>query len=213
MVSRFATAKCGVRRRQSLIRGRVCLCLLVLSAFTASAAQTVPKNEFGFRAAASVANGHAFGFTQNTSLYIAEARYSRLFFSGRHVVLRFAPKFSPVVLIGEPETLTGARSRHYVYGAGASPFGIQMNLLPARHVQPYWGATGGFVYFTEHAFSPQASHFNFTAEIEGGAQIFVSPKNAVLIGYRYHHISNANFYRSNPALDAHMIVLGFSFLF
>ncbi len=116
------------------------------------------------------------------------------------------------MIVGEPGRLVGLQGRHYVYGGGASPVGAQMNLRTHSSVQPYLASTGGFVYFRERVFSKTNTQFQFTVEIEGGIQVFATPRSTVVIGYRYHHFSNAHIYLDNPALETHMAVFGLSFL-
>ena len=44
-----------------------------------------------------------------------------------------------------------------------------------------------------------------------GVRFFFSPKQALTLGYKLHHISNANTGRSNPGMDSHVVYAGFSF--
>jgi lipid A 3-O-deacylase len=56
-----------------------------------------------------------------------------------------------------------------------------------------------------------ATQFNFTAQLGGGVQLFTSSRRAALdLGYKYHHISNANLGNRNPGMDSHMLFIGVS---
>jgi hypothetical protein len=57
-----------------------------------------------------------------------------------------------------------------------------------------------------------AQQFNFTAQFGGGLQL-LSPgrRTALDVGYKYHHISNANLDRTNPGMASHMFFVGVSF--
>ncbi len=180
---------------------------VVLVAGVVSAQETL-RNEIGIGAGGSFANGHAFGFAQDTSLWLAEVRYGRAFFADDGIAFRYLAKVAPLALVGE--RLTGGR--RYTYGAGLSPIGIQLNLLTARRVQPFLASSGGFLYFTDTILSRDATQFNFTVEVGAGTQIFSSPRRAFTLAYKYHHISNANIHRRNPGLDTHMAWVGLSFL-
>jgi len=52
---------------------------------------------------------------------------------------------------------------------------------------------------------------NFTFSWGGGVQIFTSESRSVTIGYRFHHISNANASAINPGIDSNFIYAGYSF--
>jgi opacity protein-like surface antigen len=57
------------------------------------------------------------------------------------------------------------------------------------------------------------THFNFTAQLGGGVQLFTFSRHAALdLGYKYHHISNANLGDKNPGMDSHMVFVGVSLL-
>ena len=56
-----------------------------------------------------------------------------------------------------------------------------------------------------------ATQFNFTAQLGGGVQLFTSSRRtAIDLGYKYHHISNANLGNQNPGMDSHMLFVGVS---
>lgn len=180
---------------------------LVVLVASLGQAQTVPaalKNEFGIWGARSFANGHAFGFTQDRSLWRFDFRYGRLLWSDYGIALRYVLTAVPVALVGQPG------SRH-IYGGGLSPVGAQMNFATHHRVQPFLASNGGFLYFTEPAPTAAGTQFNFTVFIAAGAQVFTSPRRALELGYMYHHFSNANISLHNPALDTHMIFAGVSF--
>jgi opacity protein-like surface antigen len=92
---------------------------------------------------------------------------------------------------------------------GGSPIGAQVNFVHFRRVEPFLTSGGGFLYFNHRMFG--ATQFNFTAQLGGGVQLFTSSRRtAIDIGYKYHHISNANLGNQNPGLDSHMLFIGLS---
>ena len=97
------------------------------------------------------------------------------------------------------------------YGLDGSLLGLQVNLLPIRHVQPFITSGGGFLYFNPRMFGTK-QQFNFTVQFAGGVQLFNSSRRvSVYLGYKYHHISNANLDRTNPGMGSHMLFAGVSF--
>lgn len=193
-----------------------CFVALLLSSFlTASlaAAQTASppaKNEFAAWFSGEFENGHAFGNTINGRLYEIEGRYGRLFFAQGPVAFRYVVEVVPLALVGDPNYPDG--QRHYVYGGGASPIGVQLNLRHYRRAEPFLTSSGGFVYMQRRLFNPGATQFNFTVQLGGGVQLFaLNRRTAVDLGYKYFHISNANMNHRNPAMDSHMLFIGLSF--
>jgi len=55
------------------------------------------------------------------------------------------------------------------------------------------------------------SRFNFTPQAGIGLSFDIGNRNRWLIGLRWHHISNANLYSTNPGRDSLMIWTGISF--
>jgi len=153
-------------------------------------------------------NGHAFSSTVNAINYQLEGRYERLIYWSPPFVVRWVVDAVPMALVGDQHTSTGRRA--YSYGIGASPIGAQVNFVHYRHVEPFLTSGGGFLYFNHRMFGT-TQQFNFTAQLGGGVQLFTSSRRtAIDLGYKYHHISNANLANQNPGLDSHMLFAGVS---
>ena len=181
--------------------------LAIISLPSSASAQDHPvKNEFGLWFGGQAGNGHAVGSIANSRFYLIDARYGRLFFMNRSVALRYIAEAIPLSVLGDPR----GSQRIYSYGAGASPAGVQVNLLRFGRVQPFLTAGGGFLYFNRQVF--RATRFNFTAQLGAGVQLFMSRHRTIDLVYRYHHISNANLGPYNPGMDSHLLLVGVSFL-
>jgi opacity protein-like surface antigen len=152
-------------------------------------------------------NGHAFASTIGGRNYQLESRYERLIYWKEPFAVRWVFDAVPLALVGDPRTGTGHRA--YSYGAGGSPVGAQVNFVHFRRVEPFLTSGGGFLYFNHRMFG--ATQFNFTAQLGGGVQLFTSSRRtAIDLGYKYHHISNANLGNQNPGMDSHMLFIGVS---
>ena len=112
-------------------------------------------------------------------------------------------------IYGDHSTLL-LRPVRSVYSVGAEPLGLQLNFRNNRRLQPFVNATGGFLYFTEQVPVTNSSQYNFTFSFGGGVEIF-SRYESILLGYRFHHISNGSTAALNPGIDLQMLSLGFSF--
>jgi opacity protein-like surface antigen len=164
-------------------------------------------NEYTYWFGGAFENGHAFSSTIGGRNYQLESRYERLMYWKEPLAVRWVFDMVPVALVGDPHTYNGHRA--YAYGVGGSPIGAQVNFVHYRRVEPFLTSGGGFLYFNHQMFG--ATHFNFTAQLGGGVQLFTPSRRAALdIGYKYHHISNANLGNRNPGMDSHMLFIGLS---
>jgi len=165
-------------------------------------------NEYSYWFGGAFGNGHAFSSTMEGRNYQVETRYERLIFRKEPLAVRWVFDAVPAALVGDPHTTNGHRA--YAYGVGGSPIGAQVNFVHFRRVEPFLTSGGGFLYFNHRMFGT-SQQFNFTAQLAGGVQLFSSNRcTAVDIGYKYHHISNANMGNQNPGMDSHMLFIGMS---
>jgi len=129
--------------------------------------------------------------------------------------LRYSPEMTALAMI-DWATPTPApagnlyNQRKRVYGGGLSPVGIQWGFLPLRRVQPFFSTNGGFIYFTDRVLNPQGSKFMYIIDYGAGLNIFHHRNQAITIGYRYQHLSNANISHHNPGTDANTFYVGIS---
>ena len=119
--------------------------------------------------------------------------------------------------VGNPERVATVGSclhpgRRITYGFGLEPVGFDFNFRRRHRIQPVVGINGGFAKFTRDVPISNSNSFNFTFSLRGGMQIFTSQSRSVTIGYRFHHISNANTGNPfNPGIDSNFIYAGYSF--
>jgi len=100
--------------------------------------------------------------------------------------------------------------RKRTYGSGLSPVGFRTNFFTDSRVQPFLSTDGGFIYFIDRVLSPQGSQWMYTIDFGGGLQIFRKQRQAVSIGYRYQHLSNANISLHNPGTDTNVFYVAVS---
>lgn len=62
----------------------------------------------------------------------------------------------------------------------------------------------------QRVLNPQGSRFMYTIDCGAGINIFRHKNQAVCIGYRYQHLSNANISHHNPGTDANTFYVGIS---
>ena len=179
------------------------------------------RHEFSQRTSIGFGWGHVFGFAQDRRLLSTALRYGFRWRVIKRATLRYTTEVVPVAFLSEPYVdgvptlitpVPSQTHREYVYGVGASPIGLQMNFRSGRRFQPVLDSNGGFLYFSRRVLSPEASQFNFTVHVGLGLAVFTDPRHAISVGYRYHHMSNANITTRNPGTDSHMLDVRFSWL-
>jgi hypothetical protein len=97
------------------------------------------------------------------------------------------------------------------YGIGLSPIVWRWNFEPRDRVAPFAELAGGLLW-TNQSVPDGTTTVNFTAHLGGGVRYFIRPGRAVVLGYRFHHISNGNRLQRNPGVNAHAIMIGVSFV-
>jgi hypothetical protein len=64
------------------------------------------------------------------------------------------------------------------------------------------------VWFTRNMPVPDARRFNFAADAGGGVELLTRDERALVVGYRFHHLSNGGRARQNPGVDMHVLYVG-----
>ncbi|MEX0608228.1 MAG: acyloxyacyl hydrolase [Balneolaceae bacterium] len=103
-----------------------------------------------------------------------------------------------------------AWKRTEVTGWGVSPVGFYLINPTSNYFHPFIEATGGSAYM-KHTFpTDMARRLNFTFDVTIGTKVKISGKNILTVGYKFHHISNAETGNENPGLDSNFLFLSFS---
>lgn len=174
------------------------------------------KHEFGAWWGMSLMSGHIWGFEGDVKYMPIDLRYScELHRHQESWTMRYSPEMTALAMLDWPTpntTSTGTvfNQRKRVYGSGLSPVGFQIDFRPLHRVQPFLSADAGFIYFSDRVLSPQGSRFMYTIDYGAGLNIFHHRSQAITIGYRYQHLSNANISLHNPGTDANTFYVGVS---
>lgn len=174
------------------------------------------RHEFGAWWGLSVISGHVWGYAGGVKYMPIDVRYSYEFYRHHQSwTMRYSPELTALAMLDWPTpniTPSGTpyNQRTRAYGSGISPVGFQMDFLPLHRVQPFISGDGGFLYFSNVVLSPQGSQYMYTVDYGAGINIFHHKNQAITIGYRYQHLSNANISMHNPGTDANTFYVGVS---
>jgi hypothetical protein len=169
-------------------------------------------HEFGAWWGLSLISGHVFGAAKDVKYMPVDVRYSYELKRWEHWTLRYSPEVTALAMLDEPAPNGPDRytQRKRTYGSGLSPVGFQTDFFPTRRVQPFLSTDGGAIYFMDRVLSPQGSRFMYTIDFGAGVNVFRKARQAVSIGYRYQHLSNANISLHNPGMDANTFYVSVS---
>jgi len=175
------------------------------------------RHEFDAWWGLSLISGHIWGYAGNVKYMPIDVRYSYEF--ARHKqewAVRYSPEVTALAMIdwSQPDpatnTVTSQSPRVRAYGSGVSPVGFQWGFLPLNRLQPFLSMNAGFLYFDQQVLSTQGSEFMYSIDYGAGFNIFHHGNQAVTVGYRYQHLSNANISIHNPGTDANTFYVGIS---
>ena len=74
-------------------------------------------------------------------------------------------------------------------------------------VLPTWRGGGGFLY-ADREVPEFGTRYNFSLLLEFGVDVLLGEGTALLVEYRFRHVSNADLAGSNPGVNAHGLAIG-----
>jgi len=96
-----------------------------------------------------------------------------------------------------------------VWGGGVNPFLLQYHFTRSRRFVPFLQAGGGMLFTTDDIPAGTAQ-FNFTPQGGVGLYWLRGDQASLVLGLRYHHISNAGRIQPNPGQNALYFFTGMS---
>jgi opacity protein-like surface antigen len=175
-------------------------------------------SQLGFWAGYSPDNSMLIGRKTDRPFFDVNVQYAYVVITGNNWALKYIAEVVPVAIIEQPQqghTMSGHSedlpgSKQNIYGAGISPFGLQMNLRRGSILQPYINGTAGVIYFTDKVPVEDSSNFNFMLGLGAGVEIWYRENQSLIFGYKYQHISNAGTAPQNPGVDSNLFYIGFT---
>jgi opacity protein-like surface antigen len=113
----------------------------------------------------------------------------------------FAMEFVPAMAFITSDHTTWAVGGNIMY---------EHHFAVSGRVLPVWKLGAGTLHATNPIPAGETA-FNFTILTALGVDVMITDKDALYLGYRFHHVSNANIGTVNPGINVHTIVFGVSF--
>jgi hypothetical protein len=95
-------------------------------------------------------------------------------------------------------------------GAGITPIFLRWTFERPKRVQPFLEISGGAIA-TNRPIPEGLARFNFTAHSGIGVRVPLTAARALLLGYRFHHISNGYRLSENPSVNSNFLYAGIAF--
>lgn len=96
-----------------------------------------------------------------------------------------------------------------IYGVGIAPVVWRWNFLPLRRWSVFGEMSMGGLWTTD-PLPEDTKPVNFTAHWGGGVRWHTSPRDSVVFSYRFQHFSNGNQLFTNPGVNSHVLLAGWS---
>lgn len=96
-------------------------------------------------------------------------------------------------------------------GVGLVPFGFKLYLANRRNLRVFGSGAAGLVLFSRDMPVAGSRRLNFLVEYGAGAEIGRLGPGAVVVGWKFQHMSNAYTSLLNPGLDANVVFAGVLF--
>lgn len=96
-----------------------------------------------------------------------------------------------------------------VWGAGVAPIVWRWRFVPRRRWSA-WAELAAGGLWSSSPIPEGSTRANFTAHWGAGARLRLSDTHGLVVAYRFHHLSNGNQLNSNPGVNAHMVLAGWS---
>jgi hypothetical protein len=173
------------------------------------------NHEVGVWGGFSLHSGHYLGYEHGVKFFPFDVRYSYRFLLKNKFAVRYSPEATLLALVDEPnhpywDSANPTTPTRISKGGGISPVGFQWDWTPRKRVQPFFSENSGILYMNQRVFSPEGSQLLFSTDLGLGINFFPTLRQAVTVGYRYQHMSNANISERNPGTDANTFYVGFS---
>jgi hypothetical protein len=99
-----------------------------------------------------------------------------------------------------------------VRGGSFAPLGLKWNFAANRRLHPFVEMSGGAVFTPRNVPPGPTDRFNFSATAGPGVMLFVRRHQAVTLGLRFWHLSNAGLGKENPSFNTLQLIVGYSWL-
>jgi len=163
----------------------------------------------------AVEAGLAAGYLQGNETFTSRSGNRSAVYALPRIGMVLTPEVGRGFFAGNLELLLEPLYAHYVKPFDASAAGgsmvLKYNFLTFGRWMPYWDFGLGMLWTNLAPRIPeQSTQFNFVMESGPGLHYFATERVALMIGVRFHHISNAGIGDRNLGLNSTLAYAGLS---
>lgn len=172
-------------------------------------------NGWGVWAGGSLYSTTLIAKTKGSRFGLVGLQYGRVLATENDMAVRFTADLIPFAVLSyppppRPEKADITPTPSPVYGIGAAPAGVQFVYHTSHPVQPFFGGSGGLMYFPSPIPDGRGRKLNYTFDFSAGLRWVVGDHRVLTVGYRFHHLSNGFRGEINPGFDANIFFIGLS---
>lgn len=156
---------------------------------------------------------------------IAAVRWGRVFGTVKGITYEYMFEANPFAIslkneVENPDYVSPTATpnvlptkRETSYGVGITPAVFRFYFFPKSRVKPFVQIGAGVLITNKPKPMPETTRLNFMGYWGGGLLFHTKRNQAITLGYRYLHISNANTTDFNPGYNANVFSVGYSFFY
>lgn len=142
-------------------------------------------------------------------------QFGRILATEDHIAARYTADLIPAAVLTYPslpvpDGQSVAPGASPIYGMGVAPAGLQFIYRIDHRVQPFFGGSGGLMYFPAPIPDGRGRKLNYTFDVSVGVRWVWGAHRVLTVGYRFHHLSNGFRGEINPGFDANIFYIGLS---
>ena len=147
-----------------------------------------------------------FGKTPDTKSFYTYVGYGRkLKVINNRVRINITHGIIPFNNYDYPQRDKGNK-KDIISGFGVSPLGYQL-LIPHKVFHLFMGLKTGIIYMSKTFPTYKGRKLNYTFDVSFGIKKAIHKNTFLSLGYRFHHISNAQTGTQNPGIDSNFLFL------
>ena len=199
-----------------MVISKSCLALLfiLLMSFSLLAQEDLDpqKNSFLRLSTAYSPNSVLFlGKTPNSQTFMLQLHYGwESKWHLKSIPITYLINITPYINYHYPKRDAGSR-RDIVTGIGFSPIGFEIQQKLKNKLELLLSTTGGFILTDKKFPTDKGRRLNYAFAISPGLIFIMDKTLSILLGYKFHHISNAQTGSENPGIDSNFIFFSTQF--
>ncbi len=193
-----------------MVISKSCLTLIIvllipLSSFAQN--ESLKKNDSFFRltSAYSPQSIVLLGKTPDSQTLAIQLNYGwKSKFTFKSTPITYLVSLTPYIKYSYPKRDEGSK-RDVVNGFGFSPIGFEIQKVLNKKLGLVINTSGGFILIDKRFPTDKGRRLNYTFSLSPGLIFQTNQTLSFLLGYKFHHISNAQTGSENPGIDSNFI--------